>query len=74
MDADLTFVIGVVIGLLSIPSLFGGLMDRRVPIMALVMLVLSAGLIAYAATQNPGAYSIQTVPDAFVRVIGDVIN
>ncbi|MGZ9809361.1 hypothetical protein ACXN5S_02755 [Pseudoroseicyclus sp. H15] len=74
MTADLYFVIGIVIGGLSIPPIFGALIERRAPRMAAVMIAIAAMLIFIAMRQSPGTYTIATIPDAFVRVIGDMMN
>ncbi len=74
MDFDLIFVIGLVLVAFAIPSAVSAYSDWRWPKMAIVMLVVGAGTIAYAAQENPGAYTLATVDDVIVEVVGDLVN
>ncbi|WP_373355156.1 hypothetical protein [Pseudoroseicyclus sp. CXY001] len=74
MTPDLTFLIGLVIGVLAIPPVFGAVIERRSPRLAALLLVVAAVLIFLAVRQNPGAYSLAAIPDVIVRVIGDFMN
>lgn len=70
MDFDLIFVMGITLLAFALPALVSAYADRRWPKMAGVMLVLGGGAIAYAAQENPGAYSLATVGDTIITVIG----
>ncbi|MCI2399521.1 hypothetical protein [Aliiroseovarius subalbicans] len=70
MTNDLFLVIGVVVLALSVPSILGSLIDRRTPRTPAIMVLIGGVLVVLAVTQQPGGYSIQDIPDAFVRVIG----
>lgn len=74
MDFDLIFVIGVALIAFAIPSLVSAYSDRRWPKIAAVMLLVGGGAIAYAAQENPGAYSFETLDDVIVSVIGSLLN
>ena len=74
MDADLMFVIGLVIGGFSIPSIMGALADGRVPRAAAITVLISGGLIVLALNNKPGGYKIEDIPDVFVNVVGRYIN
>ncbi len=74
MDPDLFFVMGLIIAGLSAPSIVSAFTEGRGPRMAVVLLVIGGGMVAYAMTARPNAYSFETIPDAFVRVIGHYIN
>lgn len=74
MDFDQIFVIGVVLIAFAIPSAVSAYSDKRWPTRALAMLVFGAGAIAYAAQENPGAYSLATLDDVIVSVIGGLVN
>ncbi|MCK0095934.1 hypothetical protein MWU60_10180 [Yoonia sp. F2084L] len=70
MDFDLIFVTGIALAAFALPSLVSAYSDRRWPKAAVVMLVIGGGAIAYAVQENSGAYSLATVPDMIVTVIG----
>ena len=74
MDYDLIFVIGLAMVAFAIPSAVSAFSDRRWPSAALVLLVLGAGSMAYAVQENPGAYTVETVDEAIVRVVAKVIG
>lgn len=73
-DPDLIFVIGIVVGLLAIPALIGAFSESRTPRAAAIMIMISAGLIAVAVLQKPSGYTVNTAPQIFMKVIGDIIN
>ena len=74
MDPDLMLVIGLVVGVFSIPSIMGALADGRVPRAAAIAVLISGGLIALAVNEKPGGYTIDAIPDVFVDVIGRYIS
>ena len=74
MDFDQIFVLGVVLVAFAIPSAVSAYSDRRWPTRALAMVIFGAGAIAYAAQENPGAYSLETLDDVIVSVIGGLVN
>ncbi len=74
MDADLFFVVGVIIFAFAIPPIVGALSDGRAPRAAAIMVLIGGGLMAIAIKERPGAYTLSTAPDAFVRVVGRFIN
>ena len=74
MDPDLSFVVGIVVLLFSIPSILGALTDGRAPRAAAIMIMIGGGLIGLAIYQKPNAYTFETVPDVFYDVIGRYIG
>ena len=74
MDPDLFFVVGLVIAGLSAPAIVSAFTEGRGPRMALALIVIGGGMMAFAINDRPNAYSFDTIPDAFVRVIGRYIN
>lgn len=70
MDTDLFFVIGLLLGGLSIPVIISAFSEGRRSRMAAVLIVASGALIAFAILQRPGGYAIEEIPDAFYRVLG----
>ena len=74
MDADLFFVVGIVIIGFAIPAILGAFTEGRAPRSAAILIMIGGSLIALAVYDRPNAYSFQTLPDAFVRVVGRYIN
>jgi hypothetical protein len=74
MDYDLILVVGIVIGILAVPSLLGAYSENRPPRAAMVMFVVGGGLIVYALSQSPSGYSFAEIPGLFVTVIGRYLN
>lgn len=74
MDTDVVFVAGLIIAGFSFPSIVGAFSEGRAPRTAALLLLLGGGMVAAAIYDKPGMYSLQTVPDAFVRVVGKAVN
>jgi hypothetical protein len=74
MDFDLIFVIGVTLLAFVIPATVSAYADRRWPKMAMMMLLVGGGAIAYAAQENPDTYSLDTLDDVIVEVLGRYMN
>ena len=71
MDTDLIFVIGFVLLVLSVPAIVSAFMDGRAPRAPALVVMIGALLIAYAVRERPSVYSIDTIPDAILRVYAD---
>lgn len=69
MDADTFLVLGLVIAGFSIPSILSAISDGRAPRASAITILIAGGLILYAIQSQPGGYSIQQIPDVFVRVV-----
>ncbi len=74
MDPDLLLVIGIVLGLLAIPAILSAFTDGRPPRAAAILVMVAAGLIGMAVVNRPMAYTLDEVPDVFLRVIGRYLN
>ncbi len=74
MDFDLIFVIGLAVIAFAIPSAVSAYSDRRWPRAAIFMLLLGGGAVAYAMQENPGAYTLETLGDVIVGVVGSLVN
>ncbi len=68
MDTDLMLVIGIVIGILTIPVLLSAYSEGRVPRVAAIMVLISGVLLATALSQRPSGYSFDEAVSAFGRV------
>jgi len=69
MDYDLALVIGMVIGILSIPSVVSAMTEGRTPRVAAFTLIAGGALIVWAVAGKPGGYRFAEVPDIFAKVI-----
>ncbi|WP_298492998.1 hypothetical protein [uncultured Maritimibacter sp.] len=70
MPYDLHMAIGITILALSIPAALNAWIDRRLPIVSGVLIVMGGGLMAYAWREKPGGYQWQDLPTSFITVIG----
>lgn len=74
VDPDLMFMIGLIVGGFSIPSIMGAFADGRVPRAAAIAVIVAGGLIVIAIQSKPGGYALADIPDVFVSVVGRYIN
>ncbi|HEY9038464.1 MAG TPA: hypothetical protein VIN05_05935 [Roseovarius sp.] len=74
MTPDLILVIGIVLVVFSIPAIVSAISDQRPPRVAALVLIAGGSLAVWAIQQKPGGYSLNEVPNAFVRVVGQVIR
>lgn len=71
LDRDLLFLIGLIFGPLAFVALVSAWADRRVPWAAGILLVIGAGLAAWAHLTHQGAgYHWQDVPDLLAETVG----
>jgi len=74
MDADLFFVVGLILSVFALPPILGALTDGRAPRAAAIMVLVGGGMVSLAVKQHPNRYTIEGIPDTFVRVVGKYIN
>jgi hypothetical protein len=74
MTNDVLLIIGIGIGLLAIPAIIGAFSEGRSPRAAAIMVTIGGGLIVLAVSQQPGGYTLNEVPDVFVRVVGHALR
>jgi hypothetical protein len=74
LDSDLFLVIGLVIAVLTIPSMLTAFTEGRTPRAAAILILIAGVLIVVALNRHPGGYSFSDIPDAFVRVFDRYIN
>lgn len=72
MDAnpDLMLTVGIVLLVLSLPSLLSAWVDSRAPRMGAIMVIAALGLIIGALLTNPGGYAFNKVPGIMIKVVG----
>ena len=74
MDIDLIFVAGIVIGAFSIPAIVSAFSDRRVPRMAAIFVMISAGMVTYALHMREEPYVLEKLDDVFISVVARYLN
>lgn len=74
MDTDLLLTIGVVLAILTLPSLLSAWTEGRPPRLGAIMLVAAAGLVVAAVSQKPGGYAFSEIPTVMVSVVGRYLN
>lgn len=74
MDNDLILVLGIIIGALAFPSLLNAFSSSRPPRMAALLLVVGGGMVVWAITQQPNSYSLEELPNVFLRVFAGFIR
>lgn len=74
MSHDLALVLGLVIGGFSIPAIVSAFSDARTPRVASVVIMIAGGLVAWALTTKPGGYTLDEIPEVFVKVTRDIIG
>ncbi len=72
MDAnpDLMLTVGIVLLVLSMPSLLSAWVESRAPRMGAIMVIAALGLIIGALLTNPGGYAFNKVPGVMIKVVG----
>lgn len=70
MDTDLMLVTGIILGVLSIPSMLNAFSDGRAPRAAAVVVMIAGGLIVLATQNHSGGYSPSELPHVFSKVFG----
>ncbi|MGJ8545909.1 MAG: hypothetical protein ACSHWZ_10740 [Sulfitobacter sp.] len=69
MDPDLALVIGLVLAVLSVPSILSALSDRRAPRASMLTILIAGGLIFFAILTRPGGYTMAEIPDVLLNVV-----
>ena len=74
MTPDMYLVLGIVIAGLSVPSILSAVSDGGAPRASAITILIAGGLILLAIQTQPGGYTLQEIPDVFVRVIAPFIS
>lgn len=74
MDTDLALTVGILLMVLSVPSLLSAWVESCAPRLGSVMFVGAGALIVYALTTRPGGYAFQEVPGVMVTVLAGFFN
>lgn len=74
MGPDYFLVAGVILGALAIPSILNAYSEGRSPRTAALMILVAGCCVVFAVSASPVGYTLQDVPEAFVRVFGRLIH
>jgi sugar phosphate permease len=74
MDSDLMLVIGIILGVLSIPAMLNAFSESRAPRMPAIIVLIAGILVFLALRESPNAYSWEKLPQVFARVFGRLFN
>lgn len=74
MEFDIIFVLGLLIAAFCVPSFVSAYANKRRPTQSLILLLIGGGMIYYAIVMNPGVYSLSTVDDVILTVVGRFLN
>jgi hypothetical protein len=74
MDTDLVLTLGIVLMVLSVPSLLSAWVEGRAPRIGAIMIIAAFGMIVTALTVNPGGYEFSEVPGVMVGVVSRLFN
>ncbi len=69
IDPDLMLIVGLVFAVLSVPSIIGAFSESRAPRLGIIMIVIGAGMVAWAINAKPGEFSFEELPETFISVI-----
>lgn len=73
MEADLALVIGLLLAGFSLVGIFSAISDGRGPRASALTILIAGGFVVYALQTQPGGYTLEDIPNAFVRVIGQFL-
>ncbi len=74
MDTDLILVIGIVVLVLSVPSLLAAYSESQAPRTGAILLLIGGVLVVVALTRHASGYRFAEIPDVFVRVVSRYLN
>jgi formate-dependent nitrite reductase membrane component NrfD len=74
MDTDLVLTLGIVLLVLTLPSLLASWVEGRAPRVGAIMLISALAMIVAAVLYRPGGYVFNDVPGVMLGVFGRMIN
>lgn len=69
MDPDTLFVIGLVLGVLSIPAVVSAISKGERPRIATITLMIAGAMVVWAMSNKPGGYAIEAIPAVVAKVL-----
>lgn len=74
MNPDVALVVGSFLAVISVPSLISALVERRLPWVGVLTLIVGCGLVYSVYREDLTAFELQHIPEAVVRVVAWVLN
>ena len=74
IDTDLLLTIGIVLLVLSVPSLLSAWVEGRAPRLGSIMAIGALGLIVTALVVQPGGYAFNQVPGVMISVFSRLVQ
>jgi len=74
MTGDQMLVLGIVLAVFSVPAILSAMSDSRSPRVAPVILVAGLALVVWAFVKKPGGYALTDIPEAFIRVLAEMVR
>ena len=68
-EPDLFFVLGVILAIFCIPSLFSAWTTGRTPRVTSITVTIAAGMMAWGAAHKPNGYDFASLPGIFADVL-----
>ncbi len=69
MDPDTLFVIGLGLGVLSIPAVVSAISKGERPRIATITLMIAGVMVVWAMSNKPGGYAIEAIPAVVAKVL-----
>lgn len=74
MDTDLVLTAGIVLLVLSVPSLLAAWAESRAPRFGAILSIAGLGMIVTALVVKPGGYAFNQIPGVMVDVVARFFN
>jgi len=74
MSTDLALVIGIMVGVMTVPAILSAILDGSAPRIAAFSAIVAGALIVYAVYNKPGGYAFGDLPDVFTTVFSQFIR
>lgn len=74
MTPDQLFVLGMVIGAISIPATIAAWSEKRRPRVPAIAMMTGGVLMLIAFARNPGGYTVGDLPDVIYGVLGGLLG
>ena len=74
MDTDLVLTLGVLLLVLTVPSLLAAWVEGRVPRIGALMLLASSSMIVTALVTRPSGYRFDEIPMVMLNVAARLVN
>jgi len=74
MDTDLVLTTGIVLLILTIPSLLSAWVEGRVPRVGTILVLGALGMIIVAVANRPGGYGFGEIPGIMLGVFSRLIG